>query len=110
MDESAGRHEADPGKGGRRGKRGESAPSVLTPPTGVPAVPDLGAAIPAQRQDSPPTDVTPDVVDPCQCGHAKEAHEHYRPGRDCGICGADVCAAYRAARGPARRRLPRRRH
>jgi hypothetical protein len=109
MDESAGRHQADPGKSGRRGRRGESSPSVLTPPTGMPAVPDLDAAIPAQRRDSPPTDVTSGVVDPCRCGHAKEAHEHYRPGRDCGICGADVCAAYQAAGESARRRLRRRR-
>ena len=23
----------------------------------------------------------------CRCGDAAEAHEHYRPGRDCGACG-----------------------
>jgi len=22
----------------------------------------------------------------CVCGHAQEAHEHYRPGSDCALC------------------------
>lgn len=22
----------------------------------------------------------------CACGHTREAHEHYRPGSDCGLC------------------------
>jgi hypothetical protein len=22
----------------------------------------------------------------CRCGHAAEAHEHFRPGNDCGAC------------------------
>jgi len=30
---------------------------------------------------------------PCRCGHAAEAHEHYRPGRDCGACGCHRFAA-----------------
>jgi hypothetical protein len=29
------------------------------------------------------------------CGHAKTAHEHYREGADCGVCGAESCAAFR---------------
>jgi ethanolamine ammonia-lyase large subunit len=33
----------------------------------------------------------------CVCGHVKEAHEHYRRGSDCGICGSAICGAYRAA-------------
>jgi hypothetical protein len=36
----------------------------------------------------------------CLCGHPKTAHEHFRPGSDCGSCGAAVCRRYR----PARRR------
>jgi hypothetical protein len=32
----------------------------------------------------------------CRCGHAFEAHEHYRSGTDCGICGNAVCPAYQA--------------
>jgi predicted nucleic acid-binding Zn-ribbon protein len=29
----------------------------------------------------------------CRCGHVAEAHEHYRPGRDCGACGCRRFAA-----------------
>ena len=35
----------------------------------------------------------------CRCGHVEAAHEHYRRGTDCGICGRDVCAAFRADPG-----------
>jgi hypothetical protein len=24
---------------------------------------------------------------PCSCGHRKQAHEHYRAGSDCALCG-----------------------
>jgi hypothetical protein len=44
----------------------------------------------------------------CRCGHEKDVHEHYRPGTDCGVCGAS-CRAFRAARTPATRRRIRRR-
>ncbi len=30
----------------------------------------------------------------CRCGHAADAHEHYRQGRDCGAC---RCARFVAA-------------
>jgi len=33
----------------------------------------------------------------CECGHVREAHEHYRPGSDCGICGREHCASFRPA-------------
>jgi len=33
----------------------------------------------------------------CECGHVREAHEHYRKGTDCGICGAETCGAFRPA-------------
>jgi hypothetical protein len=23
----------------------------------------------------------------CWCGHSRDAHQHYRPGTDCGLCG-----------------------
>jgi hypothetical protein len=25
----------------------------------------------------------------CRCGHGRAAHEHYRPGADCGSCLCD---------------------
>jgi hypothetical protein len=40
--------------------------------------------------------VTSDKI--CTCGHAHEAHTHYRRGTDCAICGADKCQAFSAAR------------
>lgn len=30
----------------------------------------------------------------CLCGHASEAHEHYRRGTDCALCD---CKRYRSA-------------
>jgi hypothetical protein len=33
----------------------------------------------------------------CVCGHAKDAHEHYRRGTDCATCGAEVCPKFRRA-------------
>jgi hypothetical protein len=49
----------------------------------VPELPDAGSARPG-------TDVSG-----CRCGHDAAAHEHYRPGSDCGACGAPQCARYR---------------
>ena len=104
---AAGRHGgADP----RRG-RGGAGPSVLTPPRGLPILPDLRATA-VERADLmrliPPT--PPDlynVVDPCVCGHSKAVHDHYRPGWDCGVCGAVLCVDFRAqdGEGGARRVL-----
>jgi hypothetical protein len=34
----------------------------------------------------------------CVCGHAREAHEHYRRGSDCALCGAAACTRFRADR------------
>jgi hypothetical protein len=31
----------------------------------------------------------------CRCGHVADAHEHFRPGSDCGACGRVACPAYR---------------
>jgi hypothetical protein len=96
------------GGGGRPDRRRHSAgSSVLTPPTGVPAVPAQRKPRPApasRKPEAPPVappapPVQPTVVEPCACGHAREAHEHYRPGTDCGVCGATACSAYRARGG-----------
>jgi hypothetical protein len=38
----------------------------------------------------------------CLFGHEHAAHEHWRPGSDCGICGAAGCAAYRRRGGVLR--------
>jgi hypothetical protein len=34
----------------------------------------------------------------CRCGHDAAAHEHFRPGSDCGACGAARCGRFRATR------------
>jgi hypothetical protein len=31
----------------------------------------------------------------CRCGHDADTHEHWRPGSDCGACGAADCPRYR---------------
>jgi hypothetical protein len=31
----------------------------------------------------------------CVCGHAPAAHEHYRRGTECTLCGPEVCPRYR---------------
>jgi hypothetical protein len=55
-----------------------------TPPEDpVPAVP----ARPAEAAGSAP--VTGPI---CACGHGKQAHEHYRRGSDCALCG---CVRFR---------------
>ncbi|WP_180357759.1 hypothetical protein [Streptomyces sp. NP160] len=34
---------------------------------------------------------------PCaRCGHQREAHEHYRRGADCGLCGCEAFVDRRA--------------
>jgi hypothetical protein len=38
------------------------------------------------------------ITSVCACGHPQEAHEHYRRGSDCGICGAVQCASFRAVK------------
>jgi len=118
MDDSATGRTA--GAAQRRGRRHGAGSSVLTPPTGLPAipdvaVPDVAAPIPAQRSAAPAPagpvkrPAPPAVVDPCTCGHAKAVHEHYRDGADCGICGAATCAGFRSEeRGGLLRRLFRR--
>ncbi len=31
----------------------------------------------------------------CVCGHPLEAHEHYRSGTDCSLCGGRSCPRFR---------------
>jgi hypothetical protein len=35
----------------------------------------------------------------CRCGHDAAAHEHFRPGSDCGACGAGRCGRFRRVQG-----------
>ncbi len=77
----------------------------------MPALSDLETSFPTQRRSSPsvpapsvPADTTPPpvqrtVVDPCTCGHSMAAHEHYRPGSDCGTCGRAACGEFRPENG-----------
>jgi hypothetical protein len=71
------------------------------PELNVPAWPDTPPVAPPV----PPTPRT--VTDPCACGHGKDAHDHYRPGTDCGACGADVCDEFRPEGGGFRKTLRR---
>jgi hypothetical protein len=102
----------------RRGRRRSSGSSVLTPPTGMPELADLNAptwqppAPPVHQPTAPPVTappatVAPTAVKPCACGHGKDAHEHYRPGSDCGVCGAADCEEFRPVGGTMRRTLRR---
>jgi hypothetical protein len=88
----------------RRGSAG--TPAVLTPPTGLPATPPPARAVPPPPPPRPPATEAP-VVAPCVCRHAREAHEHWRRGTDCGVCGPQACARYRRRGGALRRALRR---
>ena len=97
--------------GPARRKPNKAGSSVLTPPVGMPAVPGQREATqaPSTPPTAPPVPPVPPqtVIEPCVCGHARDAHEHYRPGRDCGSCGASHCAEYRREGGAVRRTLRR---
>ena len=88
--------------GTRGGQSAVHGSAVLTPPTGLPAVPPQRIA-----NSTPPPVQAPTVVEPCACGHAREAHEHYRRGSDCGACGAETCGRFRRQGGPVRKMLRR---
>lgn len=93
----------------RRGRRGNTGSAVLTPPTGLPELAKEADAVDVRPIQPPLPPVVPQdtVVAPCVCAHARDAHEHWRRGTDCGICGPDRCSSYRR-RGGALRRLLRR--
>jgi hypothetical protein len=64
--------------------------------------PHARAALPAERSApaaSPgPAEAgrpVPTAGPLCSCGHGKQAHEHYRRGSDCALCG---CARFRRPR------------
>jgi hypothetical protein len=92
--------------------------SVLTPPTGVPVVPNAAESRvepprsadavpcvgPVQACISPDSDV---VAGSCLCGHGSLSHEHWRRGSDCGVCGAVSCPVFRGPDGRMRRILKR---
>jgi hypothetical protein len=109
MDDDAALPHARRGSAARHRRAGGSASSTLTPPIGMaPVPPDPAPAVAAPVAPVPTPPARPDAaVGLCVCLHARAAHEHYRRGSDCGVCGADVCAAYRR-RGGALRRLLRR--
>ena len=88
---------ADP----RRKRPRSTGSAVLTPPGGLPVFPDLAAADAEHVPDADPGAErnARDEIDPCVCGHGRTAHEHYRPGWDCGTCGAVTCCDYRPADG-----------
>ncbi|ANY05595.1 hypothetical protein [Pseudonocardia sp. HH130630-07] len=98
------------------GRRATSKPSaaVLTPPTGLPAVepsaePRVPVQVPAQRAPADPIVPASTGVRLCACGHPEDVHEHYRPGSDCGACGARACDSFRALGEPEPSRNPLRR-
>ena len=107
-----------PGRGPASRPARPASSAVLTPPAGLPATPDApkisdapeipesttsAQAVVPPRAPAPP----PVVVDPCVCRHAREAHEHWRRGTDCGICGPQGCSRYRRRGGAVRRFLRR---
>jgi hypothetical protein len=38
--------------------------------------------------------VRPSEASPCDCGHPRDSHEHYRPGTDCALCPPGICQRY----------------
>jgi len=88
----------------RRKRHHKSGLTLLTPPVGMPSVPcEQQPTAPPATTAKPPEA----VVDPCVCGHAPAAHEHYRRGSDCGACGAQACPKYRLEAGAVARRPSR---
>jgi hypothetical protein len=101
-------HGQRPGPGGRPQRGRAAGSSVLTPPTGLPVVPDdaraLADAVPSAP--APPVPAAPQAaVALCVCGHDADAHRHWRRGNDCGTCGLGACTVYRPSGGVVRRLL-----
>ena len=105
MGDDRGQH---PGSGGRPSRGRATGSSVLTPPTGLPVVPDdarvLADAVSSGYATAAPTPPGA-VVAPCLCGHGADAHRHWRRGSDCGTCEPGTCTVYRACGGVVRRLL-----
>ena len=99
------------GPGSSSPSRGRPAAgsSVLTPPTGIPVVPDDARGI--RNDGRAPQVASPDaplgavVAALCRCGHASDVHRHLRRGSDCGQCGIGACSSYRPRGGVFRRLL-----
>jgi hypothetical protein len=53
------------------------------------AAPPREAVAPPREAVAPPATA---ALKPCACGHGRQAHQHYRPGKDCALC---PCARYR---------------
>ncbi|GAA1848767.1 hypothetical protein GCM10009772_27650 [Pseudonocardia alni subsp. carboxydivorans] len=70
-------------------------PAVIPAATAA-AIPTPRAA--AEDAGPPPVATVPADTGLCRCGHERDAHEHYRAGTDCGVCGA-TCRAFRARTG-----------
>jgi len=112
MDDDAALPHARRGPAARHRRATGSASSTLTPPIGMAPVPPGPAPVeppPVAPVPAPPASARPPdaAVGLCVCLHARAAHEHYRRGSDCGVCGADGCAAYRRRGGALRRMLRR---
>jgi hypothetical protein len=111
MDDDAALPHARRGSAARNRRATGAASSTLTPPIGmapVPPDPAPPAASPVAPVQAPPLPAGPDAaVGLCVCLHDRAAHEHYRRGSDCGVCGAEGCAAYRRRGGALRRSLRR---
>lgn len=57
--------------------------------------PEIDSAVPLAVM---PHDRTPEssqaLTTLCNCGHVLDAHEHYRAGTDCAICGRSGCRKF----------------
>ena len=51
---------------------------------------DVGGPQPDDRIDG-----AQHLANVCVCGHAREIHEHFRQGSDCGACGGERCPRFR---------------
>ena len=71
-----------------------AAPAFSFPqPSSEPARPDSGLP-PSEAATPPPVAAAKPGAGakPCACGHGRQAHRHYRRGKDCALCS---CARYR---------------
>lgn len=63
----------------------------------VPTPPCSYEQIPNPTLDPPLAAWTPLRL--CRCGHEAGAHEHFRSGEDCGVCGPRYCRSFRMRTG-----------